>query len=319
MKRITEKFINFYNELKHILLQLKIKEILTKLILLIFLTYFIYKIPIEFLKENVMVQIINIIILYIIINLLVSLIRILIISTYKIKNKFPPDFTDNFTLSIRRISTLVIIIFMIPAILSSIGLKLSEVLTSLSLFAVALVLLSKDYLSNAFNGLIIMFSNDYKLKEYIQIGDVKGRIIDVKFLNTEIRTDDGNVVFIPNNLFITEKIINLSKSSIKKIKFDFSLNPPYYSMIDQLDNYISKKLCKEFDAILSEDNILVRTREIKKDETLFTVEINVQRYSFKIENKIKNYLAKEMIKFITKKQEIIKEEKSESENEKTAK
>jgi small-conductance mechanosensitive channel len=302
---MSENIKKYYQIIKNTLLQFRIKEITYKIFILVFLSYIIFKIPVQILQNNLILQLINIFVLYITINIFISLIRILINSTYKIRNKYSHDYTDTFTLGITRISTLFIVILMIPTVLSTFGLNIVEVITSMSLFGVAIAILSKDYLSNLFNGLIIMFSNNYNLKEYIKIGELKGRIINITFLSTQIKTDEGDVVLIPNTTILTEKIINMSKSNIKKITFDFTLAYDHYHLIERLEKHLSKKIIKEFKNIVeSQEDILIINKEIKKDESLFVIEINVQRYSFKNENKIKKFLSKEIIKYITKRNKI---------------
>jgi small-conductance mechanosensitive channel len=149
-----------------------------------------------------------------------------------------------------------------------------------------------------------MFTNDMQLKEFIKIEDKKGKIIDINFLNTHIRTDDGDIILIPNSKLISEEITNYSKSQIKRIKFNFTLGSENYKYIDELEEYLTKNICEEYKHLVeSEEEILIKAIEIKKDETQFRIEIIVSRFNFKIENKMNNYISKQIIKFLSDKKE----------------
>jgi small-conductance mechanosensitive channel len=290
------------NKIKKFSLKVPVKEIFFKLLLLIILILLSNHLPYVWLQNDINGRIIEIIIIYFILNILLSLIRILVTNAYIIKNKLPSDHNDNFTLGIKRISNLIGIFILIPILFIKLGINTSDFVTSISVFSFAIVFIFKSYISNAIDSMIIMFSNHFKIKEYINVGDIKGRIIDINFQNTTLKTDEGDVVYIPNSDLLNTKVVNYSKSNIKNIRFDFSLPSDFYGHIEKLDEYLKRRICIRFENLIDDDNILLKTKEIKKDETLFTIEIKLQRYNFKIENNIKNYLAKQIVKFIDKNQ-----------------
>lgn len=226
------------------------------------------------------------------------IIKYILIFFYMTKYNYDVNHIDNITIAIQRIGFLFVNITFFFVFLNVLGIKFLGLLTSISIFAVALVLIFKDYITNLLNGLTIMFSKDYKLREYIQIEESKGRINDITFLNVELKNDDGDIVYIPNSKFLTSDIINFSKSNTKRIKYNFTLPFNFSCLVENLEKNIIEKLRDNFKDLINSDNILVNITEIKKDEIHFVVEILVSRYNFKIETEIKKFLGKEIIIFI---------------------
>lgn len=277
-----------------------------KLLILISLGIILFYLPSDYIKDYAILKLLILLFYYTLISIITYTIKKQIISVYLKRNHFEKDQIDNFTIGMERISLLLIHIIFVFIIFYVLGINFKQFLTSISLIAVALVLLFKDYISNTMNGFIIMFSDDIKIKEYIKIGDYKGRIVNITFLKTQIRSDEGDMVYIPNSTILNSELTNLSKSNTKKITFSFSLHEKYYGKVNKLERYIVKTLIKTFEGkgLLFAENILIKPIEIKNNETMFNVEIIVTRYNFKIENEIKNCLSNNIIKFLNKENTI---------------
>jgi small-conductance mechanosensitive channel len=68
----------------------------------------------------------------------------------------------------------------------------------LILIILFIVLAFKDWLPNLIAGIYIISSRKLKAGELIDINGVKGRIIKVNLLETQIETNNKEVIFIPN-------------------------------------------------------------------------------------------------------------------------
>ncbi len=272
-----------------------------KIIILIVLWFLLSNFPSRWiLQYGIVPGMIEILFYYVALNLGFSFARISIVSIYKRKNNFATDYFDNFILGIGRVSFLLTNIVFVFVFLYLIGLDIREFLTSISLFAVALVLIFKDYISNVLNGMVLMFSTDFKLKEYVKVGDFKGRIIDVTFLNTELRTDDGDIVFIPNTTMLSKEVINYSKATTKRIRYEFSLALKFAGKFAKLEEHISQGLSNEFESYISPDNISLKVLNVNKDQISVILEVTSQKYNFKFEDKIKTTFSRLLLEFIDK-------------------
>ena len=158
-----------------------------------------------------------------------------------------------------------------------------------------------------------MFSNEIKLKEYVQINEYKGRIVDLNFLNVELKSDDGKIVYVPNFKFFTEDLINYWKSSLKRVAYDFNLDFVFFGEIDKLEKNIAKALYEEFENLVNEENISLKVKQIASNRVSIALEVIVSRFNFKVENNILQFSSRFILKFVHKekkrleKQEQLKE------------
>jgi small-conductance mechanosensitive channel len=296
----------------------KISEKKRKIIFIQIFLFFLFIFLKEYLDKNFeehfyLILISEIIILYISINLIMSFIRVLIISAYKKKHKYKREYTDNLIIGIDRLSLLLSHIIFFIILLKISGINITVFLTTLGIFAVALVLIFKDIITNIIYGLILMFTSEVKLKEYIKIGEFKGRIINMNFLNIEIKTDDGDIVYVPNSKIFNEEIINYSKSSIKKIRYDFNLDFAFFGEVEKLEKKISQALQQEFDGLIVEDNVKIKVNQIASSRVLLTLEITVTKYNFIVEANIIRFISMFILKFIHK-EKVRLEKENETKN-----
>lgn len=297
---LEQKEIKF---VKYIIESRSFLKILTKILIIIFLVFSL-SISAQSLfgdySQNIE-KIMQLTIFYLIINIILNLSRRFINFVYKKRNKFSYDHIDNFTLAVRRIVSLTNALVVFNLILTYFGFNLQTIITSISIVAVALAILFKDILTNFITGFALMFSDDFKLKDYVKIGDSKGRIVDLSFSKLKLRTDDGNFISISNTTAFNSDLINYSKSKKKRVIVDFALNSVYYKFYDELEESISNKVCTEFNEVIEKESFIIKPINIKKDETEFRIEIITNKYNFKIENKIKKFTTKALIRFLAEK------------------
>ena len=238
----------------------------------------------SFYTEN-MVVLSKIIVWYLIINMVFNYFKSVMIKLYLRKHNFDLGFKDNFTVSIKRISFALNHIIFFFVLLSILGIRLMDIITGISLFAVAITLIFKDYVSNFINGLIVMFSKDVLVNDYIKIGDFKGRIKDISFLTVELHSDNGDVVFVPNSHFISKEVINLSRNKQKKLKVEFTLPLIKKTKLEKFEKELKTKLTKKFKNKILDVNL--GFSKYSKDSIDLYVETNLQKYNYELELEIK--------------------------------
>lgn len=114
----------------------------------------------------------------------------------------------------RRIIVTTIYIIGIAAFLSLIpGMEKvsNSILASAGIMAAAVGLASQDALSNVIGGLFIIFSQPFKLGDFIEVDSiVKGTVIEITLRHTVIRDAENRMILIPNNKINSSTIINSS-------------------------------------------------------------------------------------------------------------
>jgi small-conductance mechanosensitive channel/CRP-like cAMP-binding protein len=69
----------------------------------------------------------------------------------------------------------------------------------------------QDTLGNAFAGLAIQMEKPFRVGHWITVGGFEGRVAEVTWRATKLRTKTGNVVVLPNNIVSKEAITNYSE------------------------------------------------------------------------------------------------------------
>jgi small-conductance mechanosensitive channel len=194
--------------------------------------------------------------------LIVEASKQVILLTYKPDN--PKRKKDNFTIGINHISKIIYGVLMTAIVMSLLNISIKEALTTLSLLAAALVVMTKDYISNVINGMYITFTKLVNIGDQVAIGNSRGKILDITLTNVHLLSEDDDIIYIPNNKVFSEEIINYTRRELKKSYIDFQVNP--YTLSDI--NVIEKTLWDEIYAFHTDiipDTFSVKTVQIKVD------------------------------------------------------
>jgi small-conductance mechanosensitive channel len=86
-----------------------------------------------------------------------------------------------------------------------------RLLTTSAVSAVVIGFALQDTLGNAFAGLAIQSEKPFHVGHWIRVGDFEGRVAEVTWRATKLRTKAGNFVVVPNNIVSKEAITNYSE------------------------------------------------------------------------------------------------------------
>jgi len=86
-----------------------------------------------------------------------------------------------------------------------------RLLTTSAVSAVVLGFALQDTLGNAFAGLAIQSEKPFHVGHWVRVGEFEGRVEEVTWRATKLRTKAGNFVILPNNLVSKEAITNFSE------------------------------------------------------------------------------------------------------------
>jgi small-conductance mechanosensitive channel/CRP-like cAMP-binding protein len=89
-----------------------------------------------------------------------------------------------------------------------------ELLTTSAVGAVVVGFALQDTLGNAFAGLAIQSERPFSIGHWIKVGDFEGRVAEVTWRATKLRTKSGNFIVLPNNVIAKEPIINYSEPAV---------------------------------------------------------------------------------------------------------
>ncbi|WP_341839630.1 mechanosensitive ion channel family protein [Chitinophaga caseinilytica] len=249
-----------------------------------------------FKKYEVIGSISNAISLFLGANLLISIGWLVMISWYIRKNHLKRLTRDNFVLGINRISSVLNTIMALVSVMLLFGVNPLDMFVSVSIAAAAFALLSKDYVTNMINGLIIMFSDQLSLGDQIRVGEFKGKVLDITLINVVLQNDDDDLVLIPNSVIFSTMVLNQSKQNIKKLTIEFELDIKYQSSPDELEQTL-KGVLRPFASNITENSFSLKILEIKKDLVHYKVQFLIPRPDKETERRMRRLLINTILSF----------------------
>jgi len=88
-------------------------------------------------------------------------------------------------------------------------------------FVVAFAL--QNTLSNFASGLMIMFYRPFDIEDFIQAGDVAGKVKSMNLMTTHVLTPDNKMMIVPNNSLWGQVITNVTGSSTRRVDMLFGV------------------------------------------------------------------------------------------------
>jgi small-conductance mechanosensitive channel len=268
-----------------------------KALLLAGLIFIQLKYP-NFLQEYLITADLSKAILFLLTYLLViGMGRLSLVYFYLKKHKRTNEFKDNFVLGINKIASLLSTVGYFLAILAFLDIEVSKFFTSISIVAAAIAILSKDYISNMINGMILMFSNQLSLNDNVKIGNHTGRIADITLLNIQLVNEDDDLIYIPNNFIFANDVINYSKKN-KKFTVEFELAHNQIHSIGDLENYL-EKIIKPYTRYIKPESVILNVHRINKEFILLKFQFIFFKPSTEIEKEIKQLVNQKILEYLS--------------------
>ncbi len=203
---------------------------------------------------------------------------------------------DNFTIGINTIYYIFIIILMIILIMALLRVNLREFFTSISILGAAIAILAKDYISNAINGMILMFNNQISIGDRIQIGGHKGKITHISLLNLQIINEEDDLIYIPNTNVLSQDIINYTKAESLKVSIEFVAKAHNMESIEALEQYFSNVFSSNPN--VEKDTFRLKVIHLKYNRIDLRAEANLIKRDSKMERQFKRQLVNAWFKYL---------------------
>lgn len=172
--------------------------------------------------------------------LVVEILRQVILLLYRTGH--PERKRDNFVAGVGHITTIVYFGLGVVLLLSLFNISVKEAITTLSLIAAAVVLMTKDYISNLINGMYLTFTKVITIGDQVSVDGIKGKILDITLTNVHLLNDDDDLIYIPNNKVFSGEIINYTRRELKKTSIEFEVDPLLISDISKLEQRLINEL-----------------------------------------------------------------------------
>jgi small-conductance mechanosensitive channel len=104
----------------------------------------------------------------------------------------------------------VILVIGLLTVLSSLGIAIAPLLTTLGLGGLAVALALNDTLSNLFAGVQIIAARQLRIGDYVKFDFAEGEVVDIHWHNTTLRDLQNNLTIVPNSKINTSPFTNYS-------------------------------------------------------------------------------------------------------------
>lgn len=133
------------------------------------------------------------------------------------------DLDDQLLPIVRKTLKVTVWIIAIIVGLNNAGYNVGALLAGLGIGGLALAMAAKDSVSNLFGGFTIFTDKPFTIHDRIQVKGFDGVVQEIGIRSTRIRTLDGRIVTIPNMVFASESITNVSSEPNRKVVLTLGL------------------------------------------------------------------------------------------------
>lgn len=98
----------------------------------------------------------------------------------------------------------------------------------------------RDIGENFISGIILSFNRPFNVNDTVSIGDIFGKVKNIEFRYTKLKTFDGRDVYIPNSDVITKPVYNFTEDGY--FRFDFLVGIGYEDNIENAEKLIMEVL-----------------------------------------------------------------------------
>lgn len=278
---------------------LRIFIFVLEIVFIICLAYFRYYHPFgdEFLAKH---SEFNVLISYAFFLASVDFARRLIRFTYARERKIKRFEKNNFQYGIDNIAKLLVGLGFIVTIFALFGVDLKALITSLSIVAAAIAIITKEYITDFMVGIYFSFSSNFEINDYVKMGEVKGKIIELQMLKIKILNDDDDTVLIPNSKVYNNEIINYTKRDIRLMSIDFQISISSVETIENLEADLIDSLT-DFSEFLEAKSFNLRIVEMKKDYIDLKFQYSLKKLDRDVQQQIRKKTVRRVFNNISKK------------------
>lgn len=125
---------------------------------------------------------------------------------------------------IKTIVTLVLKLLILLSALSTLGIDVNSVVTAIGAAGITAGLGLQQSVSQFASGIQILMNHPFKSGDFVDIGNVSGKVQEIKMMYTVLVTVDNKRVIIPNSTITAENIINYNGENRRRLDLEFCVS-----------------------------------------------------------------------------------------------
>lgn len=124
------------------------------------------------------------------------------------------------------------------------GLNLGAVAAVAGALMVGIGFGMQNITQNFISGLIILWERPAQVGDVIQLGDLQGRVEEVRFRSTLVRTRDNKMVIVPNTDLLTNQLVNLAHQGAPGTRLSVQVGVAYESDLPKVEGFLLDEALK---------------------------------------------------------------------------
>ena len=153
----------------------------------------------------------------------------------------------------------VVMVFVLVAVLNQFGVQTTSIIAVLGAAGLAIGLALQGTLANVASGVMLLMLRPFNVKDYVDAGGIAGTVLEIGLFNTEIKTNNGLCLIVPNSKIWASPITNFSRNATRR--FDIPVGIGYGDDVDGAITLLEGLLDSD-SRVLKDPERLVKVKEL---------------------------------------------------------
>lgn len=218
-------------------------------------------------------------------------------SFYRRRKGLTPKQDDAILLGLQNVYYIIVVLLSIAAGITLYGLELKDVFYSLSIIAAAIAIVTKEFVIEIISGLIMSFSGQLSVGDYISLGNTKGRVTTLTLTKVVLLNEDDDLVHVPNSRVFGGELVNYTQRMQRRVSIEFEVALANIPSVDDFEAALTEALHDYADMIVPSSHSL-RVVELHKDSAEFKFRYTLHQRSPSLERDIRRKTSRTVINYI---------------------
>ncbi len=216
---------------------------------------------------------------------------------YRRRKGLSPKQEDAILLGLQNVYYILVVLLSIAAGITLYGLELKDVFYSLSIIAAAIAIVTKDFLSEIISGLIMSFSGQLSVGDYISIGNTKGRVTTLTLTKVVLLNEDDDLVHVPNSNVFSGELVNYTQRMQRRVSIEFEVALANIPSVDDFEAALTEAL-RDYAEMIVPNSHSLRVVELHKDSAEFKFRYTLHQRSPTLERDIRRKTSRTVINYL---------------------
>ena len=207
--------------------------------------------------------------------------------------------SKNFLYGVENIRKLLLFFVVVLTFFTLLGVDIRALLTSLSIVAAAIAIISKDFVNDLIVGLYYSFNDVFEVGDYVKFSTYRGRVVDIGLVKTKILNDNDDLVILPNGKIYSGEIVNYTRRDINLMSLDFELDLKRLKDIETLEREL-RDILKPYAAAIDPKSYLLKIMEVHKDYLELKYQFRLEKQDSVSRRQLKRSVARAVLSHVTR-------------------